>query len=186
MDAPTLIRGIVESVIPLAVGNDIKILLGPVPEATLYGDVRRLEQVFTNLLGNALKFTPAGGRIMVSARVSGRLLEVRVADDGIGIDKEFLPHVFDRFRQGDSTPTRNHPGLGLGLSIAKQLIEAHKGSIRAESAGTGKGTAFIVSLPLDRDLAQTGEATSSNGTSATEGVLVPESANAPKDVHGRV
>ncbi len=185
IDAPTLIRGIVESVIPLAVGNDIKISLAPVPEARLYGDVRRLEQVFTNLLGNALKFTPAGGRIMVSARVNGRLLEVRVADDGIGIDKEFLPHVFDRFRQGDSTPTRNHPGLGLGLSIAKQLIEAHKGSIRAESAGTGKGTAFIVSLPLDRDVAPTADAKSANGAHAGEGVLVPDTGDVPKDVHGR-
>ena len=111
--------------------------------------MRRLEQVFVNLLGNALKFTPAGGRIMVSARTNSRNFEVRVADDGIGIDPEFLPYVFDRFRQGDSTTTRNHSGLGLGLSIAKQLVEAHKGSIRVESAGTGKGTAFIVTLPLD-------------------------------------
>jgi CheY-like chemotaxis protein len=85
---------------------------------------------------------------MLSARLTGRNLEVRVADDGIGIDAEFLPHVFDRFRQGDSTTTRNHPGLGLGLSIAKQLVEAHKGSIRVESGGQGAGTAFIVTLPL--------------------------------------
>jgi CheY-like chemotaxis protein len=85
----------------------------------------------------------------VSARTNSRNFEVRVADDGIGIDPEFLPYVFDRFRQGDSTTTRNHSGLGLGLSIAKQLVEAHKGSIRVESAGTGKGTAFIVTLPLD-------------------------------------
>jgi signal transduction histidine kinase len=149
IDAASLIRGIVESVIPLAAGNQIDIQLAALPEANLRGDVRRLEQVFVNLLGNALKFTPPGGRIMVSGRTNSRNFEVRVADDGIGIDPEFLPYVFDRFRQGDSTTTRNHPGLGLGLSIAKQLVEAHKGSIRVESAGTGKGTAFIVTLPLD-------------------------------------
>ena len=184
IDAPMLIRGIVESVSPLAVANDIKITLAPVPEASLYGDVRRLEQVFVNLLGNSLKFTPAGGRIMVSARVSGRVLEVRVADDGIGIEKEFLPHVFDRFRQGDSTPTRNHPGLGLGLSIAKQLVEAHKGSIRAESAGTGKGTAFIVSLPLDRDVVKIPENTEVHGEDTSVGrVLVPDADEPAKDAH---
>jgi CheY-like chemotaxis protein len=155
IDAPNLIRGIVESVTPLAVSNQIEITLSPVPEATIRGDVRRLEQVFVNLLGNALKFTPAGGHIMVSARTLGRSLEIRVADDGIGIDPEFLPYVFDRFRQGDSTTTRNHPGLGLGLSIAKQLVEAHKGSIRVESGGNRKGTAFIVTLPMDSRPAET-------------------------------
>ena len=111
--------------------------------------MRRLEQVFVNLLGNSLKFTPAGGHISVSARTTGRNLEVRVADDGIGISPEFLPYVFDRFRQGDATSTRNHSGLGLGLSIAKQLVDAHSGSIRAESAGSGQGTAFIVTLPIN-------------------------------------
>jgi CheY-like chemotaxis protein/anti-sigma regulatory factor (Ser/Thr protein kinase) len=137
----------VESVIPLATSNQIEIQLSAIPEATLHGDVRRLEQVFVNLLGNSLKFTKPGGHISLSARVTGRNLEVRVADDGIGIAPEFLPHVFDRFRQGDGTSTRNHSGLGLGLSIAKQLVEAHSGSIRAESGGTGQGTAFIVTLP---------------------------------------
>jgi signal transduction histidine kinase/CheY-like chemotaxis protein len=147
IDAQAFFRGIVESVIPLAATNQIEIQLSAIPEATLRGDVRRLEQVFVNLLGNSLKFTPAGGHISVSARTTGRNLEIRVADDGIGIGPEFLPHVFDRFRQGDGTSTRNHPGLGLGLSIAKQLVEAHSGSIRAESGGTGQGTAFIVTLP---------------------------------------
>jgi signal transduction histidine kinase/ActR/RegA family two-component response regulator len=148
IDAPNLIRGIVESVSPLAAGNQINIKLTPIPEATLRGDVKRLEQVFVNLLGNSLKFTPPGGHIMVSARIVNRALEIRVADTGIGIESEFLPFVFDRFRQGDGTTTRNHSGLGLGLSIAKQLVEAHKGTIRAESAGKGKGTAFIVTLPI--------------------------------------
>ena len=153
--APAFFRGIVESVIPLATSNQIEIQLSAIPEATVLGDVRRLEQVFVNLLGNSLKFTPAGGHISVSARLTGRTLEVRVADDGIGIAPEFLPHVFDRFRQGDGTSTRNHPGLGLGLSIAKQLVETHNGSIRAESGGAGQGTAFIVTLPVDGRVADT-------------------------------
>ncbi|RPI51864.1 MAG: response regulator, partial [Acidobacteria bacterium] len=148
IDAPNLIRGIVESVSPLAAGSQVDIQLSPIPDATLRGDVKRLEQVFVNLLGNSLKFTPAGGRIMVSARIVDRVLEIRVADTGIGIEPEFLPYVFERFRQGDGTTTRNHSGLGLGLSIAKQLVEAHKGTIRAESAGKGKGTAFVVTLPI--------------------------------------
>ncbi|HKY21416.1 MAG TPA: ATP-binding protein [Vicinamibacterales bacterium] len=149
VDAPALIRGVVESVVPLAASNQIEIEVSSIPDAKLPGDVRRLEQVFVNLLGNSLKFTPTGGHIVVSARIADRNLEVRVADDGIGIEPSFLPYVFDRFRQGDSTSTRNHPGLGLGLSIARQLVDAHGGSIRAESGGTGKGTAFIVTLPID-------------------------------------
>ncbi len=148
IDAQNLIRGIVESVSPLAAGSQIDIQLSPIPDARLQGDVKRLEQVFVNLIGNSLKFTPPGGHIMVSARIVSRSLEIRVADTGSGIEAEFLPFVFDRFRQGDGTTTRNHSGLGLGLSIAKQLVEAHKGTIRAESAGNGKGTAFIVTLPI--------------------------------------
>lgn len=149
IDAAVFFRGIVESVTPMAASNQITIQISSIPDATLIGDVRRLEQVFMNLLGNSLKFTPAGGHISVSARATRRHLEVRVADDGIGIAPEFLPHVFDRFRQGDGTSTRNHAGLGLGLSIAKQLVEAHNGSIRAESGGAGQGTAFIVTLPIN-------------------------------------
>jgi signal transduction histidine kinase/ActR/RegA family two-component response regulator len=153
IDAPNLLRGVIESIAPLAVGSQVEITLSAIPPSVIRGDARRLEQVFVNLLGNSLKFTPAGGHIMVSARIAGRDLEVRVADDGIGIEPEFLPFVFDRFRQGDSTTTRHHSGLGLGLSIAKQLVEAHNGAIRVESAGTNKGTAFIVTLPLEGNAA---------------------------------
>lgn len=149
IQAEPFLRGIVESVIPLATSNQLEIQLSAIPDTTIVGDVRRLEQVFVNLLGNSLKFTPAGGHISVSARTTGRSLQVRVADDGIGISPDFLPYVFDRFRQGDGTSTRNHPGLGLGLSIAKQLVEAHSGSIRVESAGSGQGTAFTVTLPIN-------------------------------------
>jgi signal transduction histidine kinase/ActR/RegA family two-component response regulator len=148
LEVGSLIRGVVESIGPLAVSSQVDIELLPIPEAAIRGDVRRLEQVFLNLLGNSLKFTPPGGHITVSAASADHDLEIRVADDGVGIAADFLPHVFDRFRQGDSTTTRNHSGLGLGLSIAKQLIEAHKGTIRVESAGSAKGTVFIVTLPV--------------------------------------
>jgi CheY-like chemotaxis protein len=187
IDAPKLIRGIVESVTPLAFGSQIEISVSAMPEAVIRGDVRRLEQVFVNLLGNALKFTEAGGHIIVSARVTGRNLEIRVADDGIGIEPEFLPHVFDRFRQADSTTTRNHAGLGLGLSIAKQLIEAHKGSIRVESGGPGKGTAFIVTLPLAGDVVARQEAQPSEDQPRLDGVrvLVVDDEQDSRDLIGR-
>ena len=118
INAQAFLRGIVESVIPLAASNQIEIQVSAIPEATLHGDVRRLEQVFVNLLGNSLKFTPAGGHINVSAGRSAAISKSALPTR-IGIAPEFLPHVFDRFRQGDGTSTRNHSGLGLGLSIAQ-------------------------------------------------------------------
>ncbi len=111
------------------------------------GDIRRLEQVFFNLIDNALKFTPKGGRVSLDVRIVEGHVEVQVSDNGAGIDAEFLPRVFDRFRQADSTTSRAHGGLGLGLSIAQQLVEAHKGTISAESAGRGHGSTFTVRLP---------------------------------------
>ena len=187
VDVPSLMRGVVESLTPLAVSHQIDIALSAVPEARVMGDVRRLEQVFVNLLGNSLKFTPAGGHIMVSARIAGRDIEVRVADDGAGIAPEFLPHVFDRFRQGDSTTTRNHSGLGLGLSIAKQLVEAHKGSIRVESAGPGKGTAIVVTLPLDSHTADGPHQQAAADAPSLDGVrvLVVDHEKDARDLIGR-
>ena len=111
------------------------------------GDPGRLQQVFWNLLSNAVKFTPRGGRVRVSVERVGAQVEVGVSDTGEGIGPEFLPHVFDRFRQADASTTRRHGGLGLGLSIVKQLVELHGGSIRAASAGVGQGATFTVSLP---------------------------------------
>jgi signal transduction histidine kinase/ActR/RegA family two-component response regulator len=148
IDLSTLVGGVVESLVPVAASNDVELKLSAMPTAWIGGDTRRLEQVFFNLLGNALKFTPRGGTIAIEARVLDRAVDVRVTDSGIGIDPEFLPHVFERFRQADSTSTRTYGGLGLGLSIAKQLVEAHKGSIAVESAGAGHGATFIVQLPL--------------------------------------
>ena len=112
------------------------------------GDPNRLQQVFWNLLSNAIKFTPKTGKVRVVLERIDSHLEVNVADTGEGIAPEFLPHVFDRFRQQDASTTRRHGGLGLGLAIVKQLVELHGGSIQVESAGLGKGTSFKVLLPL--------------------------------------
>jgi CheY-like chemotaxis protein len=111
------------------------------------GDGGRLQQVMWNLLSNAIKFTDRDGRVRVALESRPRMVEVSVTDTGRGIDPEFLPHVFERFRQADSSSTREHGGLGLGLAIVKQLVELHGGTIRAESAGRGQGARFVVALP---------------------------------------
>ena len=116
--------------------------------AVVLGDAVRLQQVAWNLLANAVRFTPAGGRVEVSLRRRGDRAELTVADSGQGIAADLLPHVFDRFRQGESGTTRSHGGLGLGLSIARQLVELHGGTLEAASPGTGLGATFTVILPL--------------------------------------
>ena len=148
IDIRDLLGGIVESLIPETVAKGVRLELVPVPSVLIIGDLRRLEQVFFNLLGNALKFTPQGGRITVVVTLHNGTVEVRVTDTGTGIDPEFLPFVFDRFRQGETAMSREHGGLGLGLSIARQLVEAHQGSITVTSAGKGQGATFIVTLPM--------------------------------------
>jgi PAS domain S-box-containing protein len=112
------------------------------------GDANRLQQVVWNLLSNAVKFTPEGGRMQVLLRQRDNYVEIIVRDTGQGIDREFLPYVFDRFRQADSSTTRQHGGLGLGLAIVRHLVELHGGRVSAESDGEGKGTTFTVRLPL--------------------------------------
>jgi PAS domain S-box-containing protein len=112
------------------------------------GDPDRLHQVVWNLLGNAIKFTPKGGRIQVRLRRRGSSAEIEVQDDGPGIAEDFLPFVFERFRQSDSSSTRTHGGLGIGLTIARQIVELHGGIIQAESDGEGHGSIFRVLLPI--------------------------------------
>jgi signal transduction histidine kinase/ActR/RegA family two-component response regulator len=114
----------------------------------LRGDPDRLQQVVTNLLSNALKFTPTGGRVTVTVRNVGNFVELAVADTGQGIASELLPHVFDRFRQGDNSSTRHSGGLGLGLALVREIVALHGGSVGAHSAGVGRGAEFIVRLPL--------------------------------------
>ena len=112
------------------------------------GDANRLQQVLWNLLSNAVKFTPAEGRVQVILERVNSHVEIVVEDTGIGISADFLPHVFDRFRQADPSTTRQYGGLGLGLSIVKSLVELHGGSVRVKSAGENLGSTFIVSLPV--------------------------------------
>ena len=112
------------------------------------GDANRLQQVVWNLLANAVKFTQPGGVIDIELVDTGQNhLRISVRDDGAGIDPEFLPHVFDRFRQADGSVSRQHGGLGLGLAIVRHLVELHGGRVRAESPGPGQGSCFVVELP---------------------------------------
>ena len=119
-----------------------------VPQMT--ADARRLQQVLWNLVHNAIKFTPAQGRVEVAVTRSDRSVEIRVTDTGQGITSDFLPYVFDRFRQADPSATRGAWGLGIGLSIAKHIVELHGGTIRVESRGPGEGATFTVQLPAGR------------------------------------
>ena len=116
--------------------------------AVVHGDAERLQQVFWNVLSNACKFTPPGGRIDVTLADDGQLASLTVTDTGAGIAPEFLPHVFDRFRQADQTFTRAHGGLGLGLAIVKHLVEMHGGEAKASSDGPGQGSTFEIRLPI--------------------------------------
>ena len=111
------------------------------------GDPDRLQQVVGNLLSNAVKFTSSGGKIAVSLRDVDEYSELTVTDTGQGIAPELLPHIFDRFRQGDSSSTRNSGGLGLGLTLVREIVALHGGSVSASSAGTGAGATFVVRLP---------------------------------------
>ena len=140
----------IETVRPAADAKGIRLQAMLDPQAgPVSGDPNRLQQVFWNLLSNAIKFTPKGGRVQVVLERVNSHLEVSVSDTGEGIAPEFLPHVFDRFRQADASTTRRHGGLGLGLAIVKQLVELHGGTVRVKSGGPGQGTTFIVALPLD-------------------------------------
>ena len=111
------------------------------------GEPRRLQQVVWNLLLNAVKFTPIGGEVRVRVGREGGHARLTVSDTGLGISRDFLPHVFDRFRQGDQSTTRVHGGLGLGLSIVRHLVELHGGTVKADSDGEGRGSTFTVELP---------------------------------------
>jgi CheY-like chemotaxis protein/two-component sensor histidine kinase len=153
---PTDLRRVVEAAVdtvrPAAAAKSISLRtmfepgVGPV-----VGEPRRLQQVVWNLLLNAVKFTPIGGEVRVRVDAANSHARVCVTDTGAGIRADFLPYVFDRFRQGDQSTTRTHGGLGLGLAIVRHLVELHGGTVRAESEGDGRGSAFTVELPLLRN-----------------------------------
>ncbi len=144
-----VIEAAVETVRPAAAAREIAIAAVLEPRAgPVAGDPGRLQQVVWNLLTNAIKFTQPGGRVEVRLAHRGDHVELTVKDTGAGISPELLPHVFERFLQGDSSTTRAHGGLGLGLAIVRHLVEAHGGTVSAESAGPGLGSSFCVSLPI--------------------------------------
>lgn len=149
VDPRGLIHAAVESVRPAAEAKDIKVLTFFDAEVDqIAGDAERLQQIVWNLLSNAVKFTPNGGQVEVRLERTEFGIELTVTDSGIGIKPEFLPHVFERFRQADQSPTRRHGGLGLGLSIVRHLVELHGGAVSVDSAGEGLGASFKVTLPL--------------------------------------
>jgi signal transduction histidine kinase len=117
------------------------------PAGQVAGDADRIQQIIWNLLSNAIKFTPRGGRVVVSLGRTNAHVQLVVTDTGQGISPEFLPHVFERFRQGDATTTRPIGGLGLGLAIVRHLAELHGGTVTAASEGVGRGSTFTLSLP---------------------------------------
>ena len=149
MEVKPVVENAINVVRPTAEAKNIRIEANfdPTP-ARISGDANRLQQVVWNLLSNAVKFTRSGGKVSVKVSHVGKTVEVSVSDTGQGISREFLPYVFERFRQADSTTTRQHGGLGLGLAIARHLIEIHGGTIRADSRGVNEGATFTISLPV--------------------------------------
>jgi PAS domain S-box-containing protein len=149
VDLPMVIQAAVETVrlASEAKGIHIEVRLEPVT-GTVSGDADRLQQVFWNLLANAVKFTPRNGKILVQLRQTSGLAEVHVTDTGIGIEAHYLPYIFEKFHQADTSRTRLHGGLGLGLAIVRHLVESHGGTVHAVSSGDEQGSTFIVRLPL--------------------------------------
>ena len=149
VDLPNVITAAIDAVRPAAEAKNIRLQILLDPQAgPVSGDPDRLQQIVWNLLSNAVKFTPKDGQVQVRLERINSHIEIVVSDTGKGIEPEFLPHVFDRFRQSDGSMTRRHGGLGLGLAIVRQLVELHGGTVSVESDGSEQGTTFTVSLPL--------------------------------------
>ncbi|MBF5013796.1 CheR family methyltransferase [Burkholderia pseudomultivorans] len=174
-DFAAIVQTVVESNRPVAARKEISLATaGLNARAVVSGDARRLQQVASNLIGNALKFTPQGGRVEVALTRLGTMLELSVTDNGIGVSAEQLPYLFDRFMQSDTSRTRNYGGLGLGLSIVKHLVTAHGGTVTASSEGEGRGTRLTVRLPSLQDSIVDADAAApaSSGSVRLEGLSV--------------
>ncbi|HEX6182363.1 MAG TPA: ATP-binding protein [Pyrinomonadaceae bacterium] len=166
-----VMRAALDTITPAAEARAIRLRSALDPAALVTGDAARLQQVVWNLLSNAVKFTPPGGEVRVSAARLLTHVRIEVSDTGQGLSPEFLPYAFDRFRQADSSTTRVHGGLGLGLSVVRHLVEAHGGSVHAYSAGEGQGATFTVDLPLPLEAEpdeppSAGESEAAHGSSA--------------------
>lgn len=155
VDVRKILQNALDSILPAASAKQIRLkLIANCENAFVLGDEFRLQQVFWNLFSNAIKFTPPDGSVTVELFIKESQVIVRITDSGCGIEADLLPYVFDRFKQGDSSTTREHSGLGLGLSIVKHLIELHGGHVKAQSAGRDKGSIFELTLLLKKDLVQ--------------------------------
>ena len=160
VDLSKVIEAAVDSVRPTCETKGIDFELQRIPSSCLLrGDANRLQQIFWNLFNNAVKFTPAGGKISVTVEKDESNINVIISDTGIGIDARFLPFIFERFQQADGSTTRAHGGLGLGLAIVRHLVDLHNGDIKVESAGPGQGSTFRVTLPVVVPSARVSEAT---------------------------
>jgi PAS domain S-box-containing protein len=149
VDPGSFIEAAIEAVRPAAEAKNVRVQkVMDTGVVSIAGDPARLQQVVWNLLSNAIKFTPKGGRVQVRLERVNSHIEIAVSDTGVGIKPEFLPYVFDRFRQADMGTTRQHGGLGLGLAIVRHLVELHGGMVQAESPGEGQGATFVVKLPV--------------------------------------
>lgn len=149
VDLISIVNAALDSIRPAADAKTIRLQTMLDPAAgPISGDADRLQQIVWNLLTNAVKFTPKGGKIQVKVQRVNSHVEIVVSDSGVGISKEFLPYVFDRFRQADASITRTQGGLGLGLSIVHQLVDLHGGTVAVQSEGEGKGATFTVTLPF--------------------------------------
>ena len=147
VDIGATIRSAVEQSRPLIEVREHALVVAPVPsDARVMGDPNRLVQVVVNLLNNAAKYTPRGGRIDVAVACAAGQVQMRVRDNGIGIDKALLPQVFDLFTQAERTPDRSQGGLGIGLALVRNVVGLHGGTVTAESAGSGMGSVFTVTL----------------------------------------
>ena len=179
VEIAAIIRQAIETVRPAAIAKSVALTLSLVKiEGTIIGDSERLRQVVWNLVSNAVKFTPENGHVEISLKQADSCAEITVSDNGAGIDAEFLPYVFERFRQKDASSTREQGGLGLGLAIARNLIELHGGTIEATSEGVSKGATFTLRLPLSEKAT---ELVSPNKDSLKESNAI--SADAP-DIRG--
>jgi signal transduction histidine kinase/CheY-like chemotaxis protein len=160
VDLVAVSQAALDAVRPLAATRNVQLAFSPDLEAVdpVSGDAGRLQQVIWNLLANAIKFTPEGGRVGVFVERSNDYMEIRVVDTGQGISPDFLPHVFERFRQADGATTRRDTGLGVGLAIVRQLVELHGGTVHAASEGVGRGATFTVRLPISAGEPRGGQA----------------------------
>jgi signal transduction histidine kinase len=185
----SVIEAAIDAVRPAAEAKNIQIVTALDPNVGLVmGEAVRLQQIVWNLLSNAVKFTPRQGRVDVELKVMGQNVEIVINDTGEGISPEFLPYIFERFRQADTSSRRMHGGLGLGLSIVNSLVAMHSGSVRAESDGNGKGARFIVTLPLITEVSDVRlqlravlpDQLSQNGSAENNGELLPDLLNGLK------